>query len=68
MSFIDKSNDDERTSPDLPENKKLFYLFSSDETDRLKNRNKYIIIYYSEIREVIMTEKTEITEGEHPAS
>ena len=54
MVFIDKSNNDERLLNNLNEVRKLFYLFSSDETDRLKNREKYIIIYYSEINEIIL--------------
>ena len=55
MIFKDKSDNDIRLSKDnnnLVE--QLFYLFSSDKSDRLKNRNKNIIIYYSEIEEIIL--------------
>ena len=54
MIFKDKSNKDDRLFENIPIKKKLFFLLSSDETDRLKDRKKYIIIYYSEIREIIL--------------
>ena len=54
MAFEDQSNKDERLSPDISEQYKLFFIFSSDTIDRLKNTNKYIIIYYSEIKEIIL--------------
>ena len=54
MIFKDKSNKDDRLSNDIPLKKKLFFLLSSDETDRLKDRKKYLIIYYSEIREIVL--------------
>ena len=54
MVFIDNSNKDERLSKDISELDQLFFLFSSDIPDRLTNLNKYIIIYYSEIKEIIL--------------
>ena len=53
MVFIDSSEKDNRG---LKDNYKdiLYYLFSSEVTDRLKGKNKYIIIYYSEIKEIIL--------------
>ena len=53
MVFEDKSEKDERTSEDLSFKDKLFFLFSSDVSDRIQDNNKYIIIYYSEIKEII---------------
>ena len=54
MIFKDESNKDERLLKNLAENRKLFYLLSSDEIDRLKNTNKYILIYFSDIKEIIL--------------
>ena len=54
MIFKDKSDEDNRLSEDINNSMQLFYLFSSDKSDRLKNRNKNIIIYYSEIEEIIL--------------
>ena len=54
MAFIDLSDKDKRKSEDMADIERLFFLFSSDETDRLVNKNKYIIIYYSEIKEMIL--------------
>ena len=53
MVFIDNSEKDNRG---LNDNYKyvLYYLFSSEATDRIKGKNKYIIIYYSEIKEIIL--------------
>ena len=53
MVFIDNSEKDIR---DLKDNYKsiLYYLFSSEVSDRIKGKNKYIIIYYSEIKEIIL--------------
>ena len=54
MVFKDNSNKDERLSKNISIRDKLFFLFSSDTSDRLTNLNKYIIIYYSEIKEIIL--------------
>ena len=53
MVFIDSSEKDIRG---LKDNYKsiLFFLFSSEVSDRIKGKNKYIIIYYSEIKEIIL--------------
>ena len=60
MIFKDKTDKDTREDN---ENKKttdnkeclneLFFLFSSDISDRLVKTNKYLVIYYSEIKEII---------------
>ena len=62
MIFKDMSNFDNRNKK-VEKSKKaaindetlneLFFLFSSDISDRLVNTNKYVIIYYSEIKEII---------------
>ena len=54
MIFKDKINKDERSSITISEKRKLLFLFSSEETDRLKDKNKYIVMYYSEIKEIIL--------------
>ena len=54
MVFRDHSDIDIRKKGDIPELQKLFFLYSSDESDRLEKQNKYIIIYYSEIKEIIL--------------
>ena len=55
MIFKDKLNNDNRLSNDNNDfNSKLFYLFSSDKSDILKDKKKYIIMYYSEIKEIIL--------------
>ena len=54
MIFRDNSENDERQSKSLSESERLFFLFSSDVSDRLKNLNKYIVLYYSEIKEIIL--------------
>ena len=54
MIFKDNSNNDERQSKNISELDKLFFLFSSDVSDRLTNLNKYIVLYYSEIKEMIL--------------
>ena len=54
MIFRDHSNKDERESKDISETDKLFFLFSSDISDRLQNTNKYIIIFYNEIKEIVL--------------
>ncbi len=53
MVFQDNSAKDHRLSKET-QSSKLFYLFSSDVIDRLENQNKYIIIYYNEIKEIIL--------------
>ena len=53
MVFQDNSSRDHRLTKETKQNK-LFYLFSSDVLDRLKNKDKYIIIYYNEIKEIIL--------------
>ena len=53
MVFQDKSEYDHRASKEKHIDK-LFYLFSSDTYDRLIGRNKSIIIYYNEIKEIIL--------------
>ena len=52
MVFVDYSERDNRLLNE--KNNSLFYLFSSDVNDRLKGKNKYIIIFYSEIKEIIL--------------
>ena len=54
MIFRDHSNKDERLSDDIPEKEKIFFLFSSDISDRLQNLDKYIVIFYNEIKEIIL--------------
>jgi len=53
MTFEDKSLKDKREVHEKVD-QKIFYLFSSDKVDRLKGRNKYMVIYYNEIKEVIL--------------
>ena len=53
MTFEDKSLKDKRLAHEKVD-QKIFYLFSSDFVDRLKGRNKYMVIYYNEIKEVIL--------------
>ena len=53
MVFQDNSKKDQRLSKEK-DNTKLFYLFSSDDNDRLIGKNKNIIIYYNEIKEIIL--------------
>ena len=53
MAFQDKSKYDHRSSKEKLLDQ-LFYLFSSDINDRLIGRNKSIIIYYNEIKEIIL--------------
>ena len=53
MTFEDKSLKDKRLTHEKV-HQKLFYLFSSDNVDRLKGRNKYMVIYYNEIKEIIL--------------
>ena len=53
MFFQDFSKSDPRSSKEK-DSDKLFYLFSSDVADRLKEKNKTIIIYYNEIKEIIL--------------
>ena len=47
---VDKNKKPEKNAEVL---KELFFLFSSDVSDRLDYTDKYIIIYYSEIKEII---------------
>ena len=54
MIFKDNSKNDERQSEKISELDKLFFLLSSDVSDRIKNSNKYIVIYYSEIKDIIL--------------
>ena len=54
LIFSDYSNADPRKSNDLSDEKKIFYLYSSENVDRLTNRNKNIIIYYKEIKEILL--------------
>ena len=53
MFFQDFSKNDPRMSKEK-DNDKLFFLFSSDDNDRLKGKNKTIIIFYNEIKEIIL--------------
>ena len=53
MTFEDKSLKDKRLTHEKVD-QKIFYLFSSDIVDRLKGMNKYMVIYYNEIKEVIL--------------
>jgi len=60
MIFKDKTdkdtreaNDNKKTNDNSECLNKLFFLFSSDISDRLVNTNKYLVIYYSEIKEII---------------
>ena len=53
MTFEDKSLKDKREVHEKVD-QKIFYLFSSDKVDRIKGRNKYMVIYYNEIKEVIL--------------
>ena len=53
MTFEDKSLKDKRLAHEKVD-QKIFYLFSSDIVDRLKGRNKYMVIYYNEIKEIIL--------------
>ena len=52
--FCDFSNDDPRQKDNLANEKKKFYIYSSENADRLINKNKYIIIYYNEIKEILL--------------
>jgi len=53
MTFEDNSLKDKRLVHEKVD-QKIFYLFSSDNVDRLKGRNKHMVIYYNEIKEVIL--------------
>ena len=54
MIFKDNSDNDERQSENISESDKLFFIFSSDISDRLTKLNKCIVLYYSEIKELIL--------------
>ena len=53
MIFEDRSNKDHRLTTKKEESQ-LFYLFSSEINDRLEGKNKFIIIYYLDIKEIIL--------------
>ena len=54
ICFEDKSKYDKRNNKNLSFEKQYNYIFSSENEDKIIGRNKYILIFYDEIEEILI--------------